>query len=311
MNEQALIALAQKLTASRPEVLLGIGDDTAILKPGSHPWVWSLDTLVEDVHFTRDLPAEAVGWKSLAVNLSDIAAMAAEPVAFLLSLALPPHLDTWAEAFFSGLRACAEQYQVALVGGDTVRSPRAIVISIAILGQAERPLTRSGAQAGDLLMLSGPVGASAAGLACWQHAYDAPALVAAHLRPEPHCHQRHVLQNLERCALLDVSDGLARSLQILAQDNRVGYRVDLSHVPTLPDVLPAARGLGVDPRDWILHGGEDYVLLAAVPPVSEALLAGHGWQTIGALQTDLAQSVYEQGQWHTDLRAVSAGFQHF
>lgn len=311
MNEQALIALAQKLTASRSEVLLGIGDDAAILKPGAHPWVWSLDTLVEDVHFTRDLPADAVGWKSLAVNLSDIAAMAAEPVAFLLSLALPPHMDAWAEAFFSGLHACAERYQVALVGGDTVRSPRAIVISIAILGQTERPLTRRGAQAGDCLMLSGPVGASAAGLACWQRQHDAPALVAAHLRPEPHCHHRQALQQLERCALLDVSDGLARSLQILAEDNQLGYQVDLAKVPTVPSLLPVAQALGCDPHDWILHGGEDYVLLAAVPPVAEGQLLGQGWQTIGILQTDLAQSISAQGQQITDLRAVPVGFQHF
>lgn len=311
MNEQALIALAQQLTHSRPEVLLGIGDDAAILRAGPHPWVWSLDTLVEEVHFTRDLPADAVGWKSLAVNLSDMAAMAAEPVAFTLSLALPPGLDAWAQDFFTGLQACADRYQVALVGGDTVRSPRAIVISVAILGQAARPLTRRGAQAGDRLMLSGPVGASAAGLCCWQQRGDYPELVAAHLRPEPHCHQRAVLQQLKRCALLDVSDGLARSLQILAEENQLGYQVELSKVPTLPSLSVAAQAWGVALLDWVLHGGEDYVLLAAIAPEDEALLHASGWTTIGALHADSAQTLCDQGQWMMDLRGVPVGFQHF
>ncbi len=273
--------------AAGPGVALGIGDDAAVLEVPPGRLLFSVDLLVEGQHFRRRgrgaSRPEDVGWRALAVNASDIAAMGGRPLWALSSLGVPDGVaPAEVEALCRGMAEAAEAFGLAVVGGNLARSPGPLLVDVAILGAALRPVARTGAREGDLVCVTGRVGAAAAGLAVLGAAAPlrralgpaAERLVAAQLRPRPRLAEGLALGALPGVrAMCDVSDGLAVDLARLcgADLDAVLWRDAL---PVPADVAAAAATLGDgEPLAlrWALHGGEDYELLCAVAP--EALEA--------------------------------------
>ena len=266
-DEDALIArLAELVDAPADGVLRGIGDDAALLAPDL---VWTVDTQVEGVHFDRATSSPAdVGWKALAVNLSDLAAMGATPVAALVSAILGPGDDAELEAVYTGLGACARTYDCAIAGGDVARGD-ALALSVSVLGRAADPPGRGGARPGDVLAVTGTLGESAAGLAILRDAAlaglpGADECVERHRRPHPRLAEGRVLA-AHAHAMMDLSDGLATDLPRLARRSGVRLEVDLDALPLHDDVRAIAAALGVEPGVLAATGGEDYELVVALP----------------------------------------------
>ena len=274
-DEDTLIArLAELVDAPAPEVLRGIGDDAVLLAPDL---VWSVDAQVEGVHFERALSSPAdVGWKALAVNLSDMAAMGASPVAALVSVIIGKGDDAELEAIYTGLGACARTYGCAIAGGDVARGAQ-LALSISVLGRAAHAPGRDGARPGDVLAVTGTLGESAAGLAILRDAslMDLPGAqesVERHRRPHPRLIEGAKLAPHVH-AMMDISDGLASDLPRLARRSRVALIADLDALPMHEDVRPIARAMGLAPGVLAATGGEDYELLVALP---EAMVATCG-----------------------------------
>jgi thiamine-monophosphate kinase len=253
----------------RADVLLGVGDDAAVLDVDGdgRRLVVAIDTIVEGVHFPRSIDASAIGYRALAVNLSDIAAMGAEPAWMTLSLSLPEASEPWIASFASGLLELAEQYDVALVGGDTVRGPLVVTVQLAGWVEQDKWLTRSGAQPGDLLMVSGIPGEAAAGLHVIQQHMpltEAAALLQwRFLRPRPRVALGRQLRAVATSAM-DVSDGLLTDLAKLCAASRCSARLDINALP-----LSAAMQELFDEDtaiDYALAGGDDYELIFTLPP---------------------------------------------
>lgn len=263
---------------ARADVLLGVGDDAALLAvPPGQALVAATDTLVEGRHFLAGAPPESIGHQALAVNLSDLAAMGAEPAWALLSLSLPEASEPWLERFAAGLYALASRFGVDLVGGDTVRGP--LVVTIEALGFVEpsQALRRDGARPGDRLYVSGWPGEAAAGLAALQRgaAFDVDdCLVRRYLFAEPRIALGRALRG-RATAAMDVSDGLLGDLAKLCKASGVGARLDLERVPLSSEL--ARRHAPQDCERYALVGGDDYELLFTLPaadaPRLEAELA--------------------------------------
>jgi len=277
-SEIEIIALlAKRFGAPPPGVVLGIGDDCAALDLGGPDYLlWTVDTLIEGVHFDlRYLSLAQLGRKSLAVNLSDLAAMGGEPLYALLSLGWPPGRDlAGALEYGEGLAACARKYNVAVIGGDTVASPPGLTITLTLLGRAPKQemLRRSGARVGDRVYVTGPLGLSAAGLEVLRRGLNLdPAqkdpLVQAHLDPRPQLAAGRLLAR-ERLATacIDLSDGVATDLMHLCRLSGVGARLMAEAIPMSPGVRAVADLLNRDPLDLALAGGEDYQLLFTASP---------------------------------------------
>ena len=262
------------LVAARPDVLLGIGDDAALLRmPPGHELVAALDTLVEGRHFPAGAPPESIGHRALAVNLSDLAAMGSTPAWFLLALTLPRADEAFLEAFARGLFTLARAHDVALVGGDTTAGP--LSLSVQALGTvpAGQALRRSGAAPGDLLYVSGTPGDAAAGLALLQargpqggdaHEHH---LLQRFLFPEPRVGLGLQLRGVAS-ACIDVSDGLAADAGRLAAASGCAAIIDAGSLP-LSDALRARAGEG-QTLAYALRGGDDYELCFTVPPLRRA-----------------------------------------
>ncbi len=262
-----------------PAVLLGIGDDAAVLDlGGKHAWLATSDLLVEGVHFrTAWCSPRDAGWKAVAVGLSDIAAMGGQPRFALVSLGVPADLvPSWPEEFYRGLGEACQQYAVSVVGGDTCRTPL-IIADVAVLGEAEpgRVVTREGARPGDVLVVTGDLGKGAAGLAVLEtppaptslHADQARMAAQAFLRPRPRLTVGRALAASGATAMIDLSDGLAQDLGHLLRLSGPGLSARLwrERLPIDPVTAAVARACGVSPLAWALTGGEDYELLAALP----------------------------------------------
>ncbi len=257
-------------------VTLGIGDDAAVLDvPPDADLVVSVDTLVAGRHFPLATDARSIGHRTLAVNLSDMAAMGALPKWMTLALTLPAADVEWLDSFSNGLFELAEEFEVELVGGDTTRGP--LTISLQILGLVPRAaaLTRSGARAGDLIVVTGSLGDSGAGLAY----YDVPARLRSRAQqelirrfdyPTPRVAFGMAARGIASAAM-DVSDGLAGDLPKLAQASGLAAHVTVERVP-LSEALRASTSLE-QARDWALGAGDDYELLLCVPPAQYAQLA--------------------------------------
>ena len=263
------------LGARRDDVVLGVGDDAAVLcVPAGHELVTCVDTLVDGHHFPRDSHADDIGWRALAVNLSDIAAMGARPAFATLALTLPEVDENWLEGFVGGFAALATQHRVALVGGDTTKGP--LTISVQLIGHAEAGtvLRRSGARPGDLIYVTGWPGDAAAGLALLQgrlqgQGADRGALEHKFRRPEPRVAFGARLRGIAS-SCIDVSDGLAADLGRLAAASGAGAVVRASEQP-LSRALYALVG-EARAREFALAGGDDYELLFTVPPASRAAI---------------------------------------
>ena len=262
--------------AKRTDVVLGVGDDAAVLSvPAGHELIACTDTLVEGRHFPTGFEAFDIGWRSLAVNLSDLAAMGAEPRWATLALTLPAIDEEWLEEFVGGFATLAQAHGVALVGGDTTRG--ALVLTVQALGTVPLggAVPRSGARPGDLLYVTGWPGDAAAGLALLQGTLDGAGANRAALelkfrRPEPRVAFGQRLRGIAS-ACIDVSDGLAADLGRLAAASGVAAVVRAAELP-LSRALYALAGEG-RARTYALGGGDDYELLFTVPAAGRAGLA--------------------------------------
>ena len=257
----------------RGGVRVGIGDDAAVLEDGT---VLALDMVVDGVHVRRDTHSPGdIGHTALAVNLSDVAAMGATPVAAVVGLGLPPDIPAdEIDQMYEAMEALAAATGMAVVGGDVSASP-VLTVSVAITGRmahGAQPVLRSGGCAGDLLVLTGPVGGSAAGQRILADpvlatgAAGADHLVATHLRPTPHVADGQHLAEAGARAMLDVSDGLLMDADRLARASGLRAEIDIDAVPFPAGLDRVAAALGEDPALFAATGGEDYQLLAAIPP---------------------------------------------
>ena len=260
------------LAADRPEAF-GLSDDAALLRPPSlGSYVTTLDTMVEGVHYLPDDPPELIARKLLRVNLSDLAAMGAAPYGYLLSLCLPGERDdAWLAAFCEGLRRDQEAFGIRLLGGDSVSTKGPPVLSLCAIGEAEEDtlFRRSGAQAGDLLFVSGTVGDGVLGLGArrreflWLASDERDYLTKRYQLPEPRLALATALRGVATAAI-DVSDGLLADAGHLAETS--GVAIEISG-PRVPLSNAAQSILAEDPELFIslLGGGDDYELLFAAP----------------------------------------------
>ncbi|BDI31055.1 thiamine-monophosphate kinase [Capsulimonas corticalis] len=261
-------------------LILGIGDDAAIFEtPAGRQSVVTTDMLVEQVHFRRDWSDPySIGWKSAAVNLSDIAAMGAEPTLAFLSIAFSQgeSVETL-DRIYDGFSDCLNRYGARLAGGDTNSTPDGMVISVTLMGSVKsgQAFTRSGARPGDVLLVTGALGDSAAGLGLLQKYGLARSekvdkdLINLHRRPQPRVMISRVLAETGQVrAAMDLSDGLLRDVSKLCAASQVGVRIDTAQLPISNATQNAAKMLAQDPTLLALQGGEDYELLVAVAPES-------------------------------------------
>ena len=252
--------------ARRDDIILAVGDDAALVAPRSgRRLALSLDTLVAGVHFPVDAPAQTVGYKALAVNLSDLAAMAAEPAWMLLALTLPQADPAWLERFARGLAELASETGVTLIGGDLSHG-QAMTITVQVTGYVDRPLRRDGARPGDGLYVSGTLGDAALGLQLWQggrrEGADVQHLVDRLHRPAPRVALGRALADLANAAV-DVSDGLLADAAHLAERSAVAVRIEPHRLPLSPAfrrLAPAAQATTL-----ALTGGDDYELCLSLP----------------------------------------------
>lgn len=277
------------LSGSAPGVVVGVGDDAAVVDPRPHPAVLTADMLVEGVHFEIGATApHDLGHKAVTVNVSDIAAMGGSPRFGLACLAVSKKLEaSWIMELYGGMRQAANDYGMTLVGGDTSRGEVA-VISVTVIGEvgAGRAVTRGGATPGDVLVVTGSLGGSAGGLRVARAGHGSQtealssewgrALVGRHERPAARVGEGQTLAASGATAMIDLSDGLALDLSRVCEASGVGARVRLEAVPLAGGLEELGRLLGGEALDLALHGGEDYELLAAMPreavePAREAL----------------------------------------
>lgn len=269
MREFELIgALRERLRPRRADTRLGIGDDAAILAPPpGHELVVTTDTLIGGRHFPHDTPAADIGFKSVAVNLSDLAAMGADPAWLTVALAAPVLRQAWCHAFIDGAREAVGTRDIDIVGGDTTRS-ETLTVAITALGTLPQgsALRRDAARVGDLVAVTGTLGDAAAGLACWpgraQAGVDARALIARLTRPTPRDGMR--LRGLAHAAI-DVSDGLLADLGHILAASDVGARIDVDALPASP-ALTRHVGDSRQRRQLQATGGDDYELCLTLAP---------------------------------------------
>lgn len=326
-GEAALIATVVNACPTRPAPE-GPGDDCALIPAGPRR-VLTTDALVEGTHFLRAHPPRALGHKTLAVNLSDVAAMGAIPEAFVLAAALPPELpDAWWQAFAEGLGGCAASAGVYLAGGDTVRASGPLTLTVTAWGTAPGPghdhlLLRSGGRPGDVLLVHGAIGRAGRGLERWLAAPRAdvwpapgPATPMAfedpclqhHLAPAPPLWAGPWALDHGATAGMDLSDGLATDLPRLAAASGVVLAVDLDRLPADPALA------GIDPRQRAAWG-EDYGLVVLVPEPFAPTFEARGFAAIGralagqTLQPTVAPVIWRDGG--REVAPVAAGFHHF
>ncbi|MQA84218.1 MAG: thiamine-phosphate kinase [Streptosporangiales bacterium] len=303
LGEFGLIARMTAGLPQGPAVLLGPGDDAAVVRVDGGRVVATIDVLVEGRHFRREWSTPYdVGRKSAAQSLADVAAMGAHPTALLVGFAAPTDLPVaWADGFVDGLRDECGTVGASVIGGDVVRAD-AITLAITALGEPSEAgaVTRGGARSGDVVAVAGTLGRAAAGLELLRHSVRSAAeeLVSAHRRPEPPYASGPAAARLGATAMIDVSDGLVADLGHVATASGVRIEVDAAALP-LPDaVRDAADTLEVDPLSWVLTGGEDHAL-AATFPADVALPAE--WTVIGRVVSGAGVVVdgraYDLGGW--------------
>lgn len=276
LGEFGLIQRITKGAVVCPErVVKGVGDDAAVFYPPTdQPMLLTTDLLVERIHFSRQSISGAdLGFKSLAVNLSDIAAMGGKPLEAFVSIAIPNDCSLkYIDAIYDGLRELARQFGVNILGGDTTGSKKDLVINIAITGTVERDclLLRDGAKPGDLIYLTGTIGDSRAGLQVILDDLSINDPVTAklyhqHCRPMPHLKEGRLLAHSKKvAAAIDVSDGLTSDLGHIIFQSNCGAVIDTRQLPISPELRQFSERHDIDPIDFALNGGEDYVLLCTV-----------------------------------------------
>lgn len=319
MNEFELI---QRFFAVQPvrreDVRLGIGDDAALLDvPSGMQLAATIDSLVAGVHFPASLSAEDIGYRALAVNLSDLAAMGAKPAWGLLALTLPEVDEKWLSDFARGFFALAEQHTLALVGGNIARGPLSITVMVHGFVPRDTALTRHGAKPGEQIYVSGKLGAAAAGLRLLQNRINGPGserLCARFARPEPRIAAGLALRELAS-AVIDISDGFLADLVHILQQSGVGAEVE---VDALPLATEAVELLGqAEARQLAFAGGDDYELCFTVPPSKVAHMTtqltrfGCSVTRVGVITAEKSLHCLQAdgSRWIPD--ADVSGYQHF
>lgn len=330
LSEDDLIrAVSRLLSGSDPGVVVGLGDDAAIVEAGSGQLVLTTDLLAEGVHFERGaISAHDLGAKAIAVNVSDIAAMAASPRYAMVAMSVPGEVDAaWVMELYGGMRDACAEYAVALVGGDTNRADL-VVLSVAVAGEVApgRALLRSGARVRDRIVVTGSLGAAAGGLALSRMpsgrasgALSQPwgrALIQALERPVARVGEAQVLARAGATAMMDLSDGLSKDLSRLCDASGVGARIDLGAVPVSGALASGAAVLGVDARDLALAGGEDYELLATMPAAGVGDARSELGDEFGVALSEIGEVTGEPGLIGIDVLGRSSplrarGWDHF
>lgn len=327
LGERRLLArIKAKLPGPPASVVVGVGDDAAVVEGVRNArLVLTTDGLVEGVHFEQTFSEPSdIGHKALAVNLSDLAAMGAEPAWALLSLALPDATEVEVvDGLIDGLVALASAHGVALVGGNLTRSPAGLMVDVTAVGSAHprRVLTRSGGRPGDELYVSGSIGAAAAGLEMLKAgpstAIDgADDCIARYRRPTPRVRLGRAIANARAArAAMDLSDGLADALHQIADASECGIEIDASALPIHEGARRWWDGRGVDAILSALSGGDDYELVIAVPPGWRGRLrrvrthvADPPLTRIGVLTRDRSERVLVRNERREQL---PGGFEHW
>ena len=339
MTEDSLVAALREICEARTsdaspgprKILLGIGDDAAAWQPSrSHLSVITTDALVDGVHFRKlEMDAGDIGHRAMAANLSDIAAMGARPVLATIALGIAPETDeTWLRACYTAMAALAHTYGARIVGGDITASP-VVSLAITVVGEVSRTRmkTRAGGRPGDVLAVTGPLGASRAGLELLRrgtlarasdgsHAIASDERRAAELafaRPTPRLREgRFLAASAYVHAMMDSSDGLSTDVARLARASGCGATLD--EVPVHLAAFAVARAVGDDPTRYALDGGEDFELIVAVAPRAFghlsrkfALAFGVALLPIGRLDAESGIRIAASGPAH---ELIAAGFDH-
>lgn len=254
--------LRARCRSSSREVLAGMGDDAAVIRSGKKKILVTTDMMLEGIHFDLSLTNfQQLGWKFLAVNISDIFAMGGRPKYFFVSLGIPVtcHPKKISE-LYAGMLRIASKYGVAIIGGDTCASSDGLVLSGTLMGECRRALTRAGAKAGDRIFVTDTLGDSAMGLALLKRKGargKGQGLIKKHLMPDV-----APLKNTAKVtSLIDISDGLLIDLSHICDESKVGALIYSDRVPVSSRLRRAAALLGTDPLQYALGGGEDYALL--------------------------------------------------
>lgn len=323
--------IKSKFTVSNASTIKGIGDDAAIIEAGEESLLVSTDMLLEGVHFNLSyMPLQHLGYKAVAVNVSDIAAMYGKPEQIVISIAISNRFSLEAvDALFEGIHAACQNYKVDLVGGDTSSSVSGLVISITVLGRAPRNeiVQRSGAKVNDIICVTGDLGAAYMGLQVLEREKEVfltnpdmqpdlekyEYLVGRQLRPEARMDIVHELRE-RKCiptSMIDISDGLASELFHLGKQSGVGVKIFEDKVPIDHYTFETAIEFKLDPITCALHGGEDYELLFTIDPADYEKIKNHpDIHFIGHMHNDPTQHVLVTKQ-QTVVPLTAQGWNHF
>jgi len=328
IGEDDLVRRIRAATAAdRDGVIVGIGDDCAVLEmtPGTR-LIAKTDLLIEDVHFRRRYTAPAdIGWKALAVNISDIASKGGRARWALVAFACPAATTVEEiDSFYDGMLSLAREHSVAIVGGDTSSSPGGWFVNVSLLGEGTRVILRSTARPGDVIAVTNTLGRSAAGLAVLERdrppaGVDAEALAdvtRAHLRPRPRVAEGRWLGDTEGVtAMMDLSDGLATDLGRLCVESGVGATVEIDALPVAPGTRRVASAVGGDALAWATGGGEDYELLVACAADAFPRIAAGLAEATGSTLSRIGAFAHARRLRFVDGRGreidVARGFEHF
>jgi len=328
MGEAGIIQRIQHKSATglASHVKKGMGDDCAVLEAeGASALLVTTDTLIEGIHFTdQTLSPEALGWKALAVNVSDIAAMGGTPGTAFLSLGLKPETKVaFLDAFLAGFKGLSEKTGVVLAGGDTVESPCCAVVTVMLLGDCpkERVVYRSGAEVGDHIWVTGRLGDAAGGLFLLRDKgrptpSEYASLILAHQKPMPPFELGRFLGEAGLAhAMIDVSDGVAKDLGHICEQSGVGALLQGSSVPMSNPLKKLADQGPHSALGWALQGGEDYELLFTASPADEPRILSLSAKVSDGGATRIGQIIEDSGIWletpEGRNRLESSGFLHF
>jgi thiamine-monophosphate kinase len=306
---------ARARASTRADVILGIGDDAALLRPPTgQALTVTTDTLVAGVHFPADTAPADIGWKALAVNLSDLAAMAATPAWVSLALTLPQADTDWLDGFLDGFFELAQRHGVALIGGDLTRGPLSVTVTVHGFVPEHEALHRDAAKSGDEIWVTGTLGDAAAGLMQWRRGGLASAKLRHRLdRPTPRVAAGLALRGLAHAAI-DLSDGLAADLGHVLRGSGLGAEIEVARLPTS---RPLLEHFADDAERWSLQlsGGDDYEL-CFVAPAAKAWVIERAIAAAGVAATVVGHIVADPGLRLLapdggEFELAQTGYRHF
>ncbi|KJS83402.1 MAG: hypothetical protein JM58_12875 [Peptococcaceae bacterium BICA1-8] len=333
IGEFGLIArLAENCIFNKKEILVGIGDDTAVLPlDQDYHLLVSCDMLIEKMHFLREVSSPfQIGYKSVAVNFSDIAAMGGWPTSILVSIGIPKSISfEYIDEIYKGMKNICKKYSVNIIGGDTVASPDGIVINVTVLGKVEKNNLhlRSHAKVDDVVFTTGTLGNSAAGLQIIKNIQnhldiDIPSkikdfLLQKHLSPEPCLNEIRILNKIELGlnALNDISDGLASEAWEIANASQIGIELYKDRIPISEETQILGQLLKTSPLDWALYGGEDFQLIGTIDKIHFPIFSKEYKRENGTDLFEIGRTINYPGVFlvHNEEKVYlnKSGFNHF